>query len=942
MPKFTPNDNGNKSEKPITINLETILLQLLKNWWVLLIGTLIAGMAIYFFVTETYKEQYASTATFVVTGKGSVSGTKLSDIDTTKSMTEAFAYVLDSDILMEKVKESVGISTFKGKVTTGQLEDTNILTLTVTSDSPKLSFDVINAIIDNHHIVTDSMMQNATMYVLMQPTMAKSPVVPLNRRTQVYTYSAAAFLLIAAAIVIKTIFSKKIYTEKDFEDKVGEMEKLATLERENKRRNSRRSIFTKKEGRHVENLLVSNPTTSFGYTETFRLLQTRVQNLMRANGYKSLMVSSVDADEGRSTVAVNLALTFARDNNRVLLVEGDLGEPSLAKLLGKTDDDISVSIDEYILGGRNTEKLPSFDSSNKLDLLICRSSVPDHEKLLNSNEMMTFATDAKRYYDYIIVDTPPVASSNDAEYLSEMCDAAIMVVRQGFATAPRITTALETLNNNTDVLGYVLNDVTYLPIFGGGTQNETYAKNTAYGKRTYGAYGRYGAYGSYGAYGGAAAEYIPAYNRADTADRSADEQGARSSELTAHSSYRSTPDTGSDEDGDTVIDLGSFLRGTLSALLRIIWLPIALAVLLSLLLCYRAKVTYQPKYRASATFTIGVVGSSGDAVQDYSKSVAKKLSNVFPHILTSGILNNLVREDINTRRAEEGLTPLKKLPATLAAHVEGETTLFTLEATSSKPENAYEVLQSAIRKYPQVTNFVIGNTTMMLLREPSMPTRPVNSPNYKQQILIGCGAALLLSLITAAILHLTRKTVGGTEEIRKILNIRCIGTVPFDKTGKDEKRSTLVNILDNNISKDFSDSINLIRRRLQKTCEENGEKVLLFAGSVPGEGKSTIALNTAMALSAAGKTVVFIDCDIRKPSSIGTMEGVREAGLVEYLMGEASAEEIVASVSELAAAALLRPDEGARRYDEAYRGLCDNRYAAERDPCRRADRRRVC
>ena len=93
MPEFTPKEIR-KEEKTVNISLETIVLQLLKNWWVILIGTLIAAMIIFVFVTETYKEKYSSKATFVVTGKGSVTSTMLSDIDTAKSMTQAFAYAV--------------------------------------------------------------------------------------------------------------------------------------------------------------------------------------------------------------------------------------------------------------------------------------------------------------------------------------------------------------------------------------------------------------------------------------------------------------------------------------------------------------------------------------------------------------------------------------------------------------------------------------------------------------------------------------------------------------------------------------------------------------------------------------------------------------------------------------------------------------------------------
>ena len=878
MPEFKPNDNT-QTERKARTSVETILLQLLKNWWVLLIGTLIAAMFIYVFVTENYKEKYASTATFVVTGKGSVSGTKLSDIDTAKNMAQAFAYVLDSDILMQEVKDRVGIKTFNGTVKTAQVKETNIITLTVTSDSPELSFSVINAIIESHHFVTDKMMQNATMYVLMQPTVPKSPVSPINRRNRVFVYSAAAFLLLAAAIVVKTIFSKKIYNEKDFENKVGELERLASIEREKKRRRSLKAILHGRKIGHSESLLISNPTTSFGFTETCRLLQTRVQHLMKNSDYQTLMVSSVDADEGRSTVAANLALSFARENRRVLLIEADMGEPSLAKILGCRDK-LNISIDEYIFGGMSGEELPTPDGARNLSLLICRDKVKDPMSILGSHEMQRFMSEARRYFDFIIVDTPPVASSNAAEYLAELCDAAIMVVRQGFATAQRISTALGTLNENTDVLGYVLNDMRYISFFDSNNDSGV-SPYGSYGKNQRNSYGKYGKYGKYGSYGGYAAELRPDEAQAPSEAPTVREGAARDQEEPAYLRVGKA-------DEEKEIDLGQLFIGTAKAFLRIIWLPIILAIALSLAFCLKEKRSYRPKYKATATFTISAVGASGDTVQDYSKKIAQKYSKVFPHILTSGILSNMICEDLK----------VKSLPATLSAHVEGETTLFTLQTVSSKRESAIAVLNSAIKNCPKVSSFVLGNTNMELLRDPVAPTKPINSPNYKKQIMLGSGIALIVGLAVAVVLNMTRKTVSGTEELRKILNLRCIGTVPFDKSGKDEKSERIVNILDNKASSDFSESINLIRKRLQKTAEEHDEKVILFAGSVPGEGKSTIALNTAFALANAGKRVVFIDCDIRKPSTISSFDGVRDNGLVEYLTGNAEADEIVSKLGD--------------------------------------------
>lgn len=102
-----------------------------------------------------------------------------------------------------------------------------------------------------------------------------------------------------------------------------------------------------------------------------------------------------------------------------------------------------------------------------------------------------------------------------------------------------------------------------------------------------------------------------------------------------------------------------------------------------------------------------------------------------------------------------------------------------------------------------------------------------------------------------------------------------------------------VSLRDDDVTKNFGDSIKLIRSRIQKSAEEHGDKVILFASSVPGEGKTTVALNTAVALAQEGKCTVLIDCDVRKPATIGDFRGLKPAGLVEYLNGTAELADII-------------------------------------------------
>lgn len=290
---------------------------------------------------------------------------------------------------------------------------------------------------------------------------------------------------------------------------------------------------------------------------------------------------------------------------------------------------------------------------------------------------------------------------------------------------------------------------------------------------------------------------------------------------------------------DSSFDLSAFAKDSLRMLLRLFWLPLLLAVVFSALFCYNAKRSYRPMYKASATFTVNVVGMSGASASYYSKSTAEQFARTFPYILTSGVLRNLICEDLK----------LKTLPASINAYVEGTTTLFTLETTAADPELAYKVLVSAIDKYPQVANYVVGNTELTLISPPAVPSAPYNSLSYASCIKKGAALGILLGIAVAVIAAATRKTVRSTAELKSILNLRCIGTLPYERVNRRLRNKDSVSLRDDDVTKNFGDSIKLIRSRIQKSAEEHGDKVILFASSVPGEGKTTVALNTAVALA---------------------------------------------------------------------------------------------
>ena len=138
-----------------------------------------------------------------------------------------------------------------------------------------------------------------------------------------------------------------------------------------------------------------------------------------------------------------------------------------------------------------------------------------------------------------------------------------------------------------------------------------------------------------------------------------------------------------------LFDYRIFFEDCFKYLKRLFYVPISLAVIVSALLCLRSAYHYRPLYEAYATFTVQLNGEYGNTASYYSKATADQLEKTFPAILSSGILNDTVCNDLG----------VDVLPASIGVST-GNAALFTIHCTSSDPQSAYAVLQSTIKKYP--------------------------------------------------------------------------------------------------------------------------------------------------------------------------------------------------------------------------------------------------
>jgi capsular exopolysaccharide synthesis family protein len=197
-----------------------------------------------------------------------------------------------------------------------------------------------------------------------------------------------------------------------------------------------------------------------------------------------LLVTSVLENEGKSTIAVNLALALMQKSKNVLLIDADFAKPSIHKILQK-DVRENQEIGEFIIKKSDMKDALTFDENSGLYLLIGSRLYKNSTELIAREDFRKLISITKKKMDYIIIDAPPITASADAEILADIADVSLLVVKQSTAKAKDINDAIDILSkSNSKLLGCVFNNV----------RNAVFSHQLGYGhkysyKNYYGYYG---------------------------------------------------------------------------------------------------------------------------------------------------------------------------------------------------------------------------------------------------------------------------------------------------------------------------------------------------------------------------------------------------------------------------------------------------------------------
>lgn len=228
-----------------------------------------------------------------------------------------------------------------------------------------------------------------------------------------------------------------------------------------------------------------------------------------------------------------------------------------------------------------------------------------------------------------------------------------------------------------------------------------------------------------------------------------------------------------------------------------------------------------------------------------------------------------------------------------------DTTALKVTATGNTPEAAQALAEAWMRgmsmeiaKLEGGTGSAPGAVALTVGDSARLPTSP-SSPNTRLNVALGALVGLALGLGYAFLRHILDRRVRHPRDIERETGISVIGTLPLEKNLTGERQVIDFSLgSSDRVSHHTVEAMRELRTNLQFIDVDNPPRVIVVTSSVPGDGKSTVSVNLASSLAAAGQWAILIDCDLRRPVVADIFGMSKDAGLTDILAGRAQLEDV--------------------------------------------------
>lgn len=465
------------NEASSTVELRVLLSDIWRGvikfgWVALVLAVLFSGVQFYRSYVR-FVPEYSVSATFtvhtenkVLTGEGGVSAYSFYyDRDTADQLATVFPFVVSNSVLQAQVCDDLKVSSMPGRVSAKCVTGTNMVTLTCVGSDPQLTYDTLLSVIDNYGSVADYIIGRTKLLMINEPVIPESPSNKTAWRSSVLSAALIGLMLGISWIMIYAVMRKTIRTKDDIR-KVLNQHCIGMLPQ---------VIFKKYRRKINTDIILTNPLIGNGFLESLRLLRSAIQTSLKEDE-KTIVLTSTAPNEGKSVVAVNLAAIFAKNEKKVLVIDGDLRNSGISVF---TAEQKSKLVNEHKSKKFSINHIESLG----FDLLTFNKGSVTLQKVMRTPEIKELLSTLKQSYDLILIDTPPCGIISDAVIVAGAADAIIYVIRQDAVMQNSIRSGINTmLETDARFLGCILN-------------------GAAGGLGGYGGYYKYGGYHKYYRYG---------------------------------------------------------------------------------------------------------------------------------------------------------------------------------------------------------------------------------------------------------------------------------------------------------------------------------------------------------------------------------------------------------------------------------------------------------
>ncbi len=465
------------------ISFSCIAKYLLRHAWMIVAFALTMAMGISLYFTWSHVPVYRANMTYAVTSR-KTSFASGSNTAAAQEVTAVMEEMMGTGMVLNSVRESSPeLENFSGTISAALVGESNFIVLSVTDESPYIAVRALQSLQTVFPVVTGYLSSSSIVQLVRNPTV-EGPVNAVNLARYallggILGGGAMALLLCWIALRQRTVQTRSAARHLLKAPVVASI----CLERKHYRRKARNA--------ERKSLQVFAPAVSFAYTEQVNAVCTRLEQEI-AQGCKTFLVAGVSENEGKTTVAGNLAAALAMRGLRVALVDCDLRHPSLKKFFDNTYA-AEVPLNQ-LLSQPFTEE--NFRRCALRHERLGMYMLFPHQSDSRSTELLTGQTmgvllEKLRRFDVVILDTPPMGYFADVEALAERVDASLLVVRQDITPARDINAACELLRaSGSRFLGVVLNGMTSSVTEGYGYgYGYGYGRGYGYGKRRKNKYG---------------------------------------------------------------------------------------------------------------------------------------------------------------------------------------------------------------------------------------------------------------------------------------------------------------------------------------------------------------------------------------------------------------------------------------------------------------------